>query len=538
MARTSRASGSQGGQSTTVRVPLAGHTMYRNTSLNKDQRFLNCYQESVKDELADKKKSFVVKRPGLTSNHSTETATARGLTYFNGKFYAVVGNSLYENDVDIYTLATSSGPVGFESFDSEGLNYLFLCDGTDGYVIDTSSVVTKVNVTYSAWQASTNYALGDKRIPTVDNGYYYEVTADSGSSGGSEPTWPTAIGSTVVDSGITWTCAGSYGGFPSPHIPTPQYIDGYMLLPRSGSADVHNSDVENVFGWGSGNFFTAEMWPDNVVSLIRQNNMLITLGSYSGEFFYDAAQTGGSPFQRNESAALQMGCVAPYAVFEEEKFCVFVGQSRTGGRAIWLIEGFQPKKISNEFIERILDAEGTNLASATGYGLRTAGHLFYVLNLTNTTLVYDIEEKVWHEWRTGTGAFEYWFMTDKEDGYPYLLHKSSGAVVKMSPTVYQDVSADINVDIYTNLVDFDTMNRKFMHNMTVVCDQQANDSITVYWTDDDYSTWSSGKTLSRDSRAFFSRCGAFRRRAFRIAHTGNYPFRAESIEAEVDLGFS
>lgn len=57
-----------------------------------------------------------------------------------------------------------------------------------------------------AWAASTNYSVGDFRRPTTPNGFRYEATADTGSSGGTEPTWPTTVGSTVVDSGITWTC--------------------------------------------------------------------------------------------------------------------------------------------------------------------------------------------------------------------------------------------------------------------------------------------------------------------------------------------
>lgn len=56
------------------------------------------------------------------------------------------------------------------------------------------------------WQASFNYALNDVCKPTVYNGFYYKVTTDAGSSGGSQPTWPTTPGTTVVDGGITWTC--------------------------------------------------------------------------------------------------------------------------------------------------------------------------------------------------------------------------------------------------------------------------------------------------------------------------------------------
>ncbi|MCC7144242.1 MAG: hypothetical protein IT349_19275 [Candidatus Eisenbacteria bacterium] len=57
------------------------------------------------------------------------------------------------------------------------------------------------------WVAATNYSMGDFRRPTTPNGLQYEVTADAGSSHATtEPTWPTTIGETVVDQGITWTC--------------------------------------------------------------------------------------------------------------------------------------------------------------------------------------------------------------------------------------------------------------------------------------------------------------------------------------------
>lgn len=85
------------------------------------------------------------------------------------------------------------------------------------YLADYPSVFSKdqrvlnvaVNLGYTdpgAWVQSTNYALGDVRRPTVMNGLQYEVTADAGSSDTTEPAWPTAIGATVVDSGVTWTC--------------------------------------------------------------------------------------------------------------------------------------------------------------------------------------------------------------------------------------------------------------------------------------------------------------------------------------------
>lgn len=539
MAKQQQTSGTQL-TSQPERIPLIGTLMYRDSSRTKDQRFINCFQESIKNEITDSKKAYTVKRPGLTRGTQIVVGggTARGLIYWNSKHYSVIDDVLYENSTSKQTLNTSTGEVGFVEFDNAGVSYLFLCDGTDGWVINSSGTVTQVNTTLSAWVAATNYSLGDKVIPTTENGYYYEVTTDSGSSHATtEPTWPTTIGNTVVDQGITWTCMGEYGGFPTPHIPTPKFIDGYMLLPLANSLDIYNSDVDNIYGWGSSNFISAEMWPDDVLGLARQNNQILAFGKYSSEFFYDAANATGSPLARNEGTALQIGCAAPYAVYENERFLIFIGQSESGGRAVWQLEGFSPKKVSTESIERVLDAEGSSISVANGYGLRTKGHLFFIINLSSCTLVYDVEEKVWHEWSSNSSgshvAFTYNYQTDPGTGKSTLLHNTDGYLYTLDPSVFQDNSTSILADVYTSKYDGSTMNRKFMHNLNIVGDLDS--SFSIRWSDDDYVTWNSYTSLN-STRPFMSRCGSFRRRAFNIRHTSNEDFRLEALEFEVDVG--
>jgi hypothetical protein len=58
---------------------------------------------------------------------------------------------------------------------------------------------------YATWAASTAYALGDYVVPTTSNGFYYECTT-AGTSGTTEPTWPTTAGATVTDGTVVWTC--------------------------------------------------------------------------------------------------------------------------------------------------------------------------------------------------------------------------------------------------------------------------------------------------------------------------------------------
>lgn len=55
------------------------------------------------------------------------------------------------------------------------------------------------------WAADTAYSAGDTVKPTSENGYIYKATV-GGTSDSSEPTFPTTIGDTVVDNGVTWEC--------------------------------------------------------------------------------------------------------------------------------------------------------------------------------------------------------------------------------------------------------------------------------------------------------------------------------------------
>lgn len=55
----------------------------------------------------------------------------------------------------------------------------------------------------TAWAASTAIVAGEIRRPTTGTGRAYRAM-NAGTTGGSEPTWPTPAGSTVTDNGITW----------------------------------------------------------------------------------------------------------------------------------------------------------------------------------------------------------------------------------------------------------------------------------------------------------------------------------------------
>ena len=322
-------------QEQNVRLPIIGAMSNRDVSGSKDQRFVNMFPETRKVEAIESTRIFLNKRPGLTLYKDFGDGYGRGIAWFRSKLYVAIDGHIYEDGsppTSVITLTDVDSKVGMIVANSSTIgDYLFICDGTSGWIINSAGTVTAIT----------------------------------------DP------------------------DFPTPHIPVPTFIDGYILLAKG--SDVYNCILDTPSSWDSGQYLSAEMFPDPIVALARQNNQIVVFGETSVEFFYDAANVSGSPLNRNDATTLQMGCAMPYAVFQTEKTFMFVGQSESGGRAVWQVDGFQPKKISDEYIERILDGETTPL-DCRGFGVRTMGHLFYVINLVSLgrTLVYDMDEKMSH----------------------------------------------------------------------------------------------------------------------------------------------
>lgn len=68
--------------------------------------------------------------------------------------------------------------------------------------------------TYAVWTAATAWSVKRTATPAIRNGYAYRVTT-AGTSGASEPVWPTTIGATVSDGTVTWTCLEAAAWDPS-----------------------------------------------------------------------------------------------------------------------------------------------------------------------------------------------------------------------------------------------------------------------------------------------------------------------------------
>ena len=66
----------------------------------------------------------------------------------------------------------------------------------------------------------------------------------------------------------------------------------------------------------------------------------------------------------------------------------------------------------------------------------------------------------------------------------------------------------------------------------------SSSTISISWSDDDYKTFSTARTVDPVGHMFLRNLGSFRRRAHKISHTANEALRLEGMELEFDLGES
>lgn len=79
-------------------------------------------------------------------------------------------------------------------------------DGTTVLEANTTNGRIQVGFTPVKWAVNTAYSLDQQVVPTLLNGFVYQCVVAGTSHAATEPTWPTTLGTTVVDNTATWRC--------------------------------------------------------------------------------------------------------------------------------------------------------------------------------------------------------------------------------------------------------------------------------------------------------------------------------------------
>lgn len=465
----------------------------RGTNTSKDEDYVNVFAELIKNRVTKEHEFNLVKREGST----LFADAAGGSNEVRGSWY-------WKDQSEIY-LAISTKVYVFNAV--------------------TGALVTTLNAVFG----TSTGAVG-----------FCEFLYDSGAA------------KLVVTDGTTLSTidtahavvAGADADMPV-HIPMPVFLDGYLFILKSGTADIYNSNLNDPLAYTAGDFITAEMFADKAVAITKLNNYLVVFGNRSIEYFWDAAEATGSPLQRNDTPVKLNGFLGGLAQLGNRIY--FIGAADDAQPDMFILEDFKIVPNGSEALRRHLGSlTGTYSTSLVGNMVSISGHDFYVLNTGTSTYALELESKLWARWAYQAQtyfpiAFAMNVQTTAAYKCVFVLNGSSNnAIYKFSPTLYQDNGTNFTCTVVTDQEEFETFKQKSMSSLIIWADKTtATASVNVSWTDDDYQTFNTPIAVDLfQEKPDINRLGRFRRRAFKLTFAANYPLRLKGLEADLNMGQS
>ena len=174
---------------------------------------------------------------------------------------------------------------------------LWACaDETARATIDKLSRSTYTNAGYgnawpdpasaTAWASATSYAVGDVRRPTAGNGRIYRCIV-AGTSGGSQPTWPTTDRGYVVDGSVTWQdCTNDTPRFAT----STAYTLGQIVRPSTNNGHTYRVTTAGTSG-GS-----EPTWPTTSQGTVTSGSVVFRETGVTNASIYFGTYNGTSPY--------------------------------------------------------------------------------------------------------------------------------------------------------------------------------------------------------------------------------------------------
>lgn len=577
----------------TVRIPLVGSFTQRGLSgsaalvLNEDQRFLNCCFEVITNPITGKSSVYLSKRPGwgqdsivAAGSASTglckpqsfaATLTAFGETnsviyHGTGSIGTITGRALHMTE----TLISGVGNVAIKSSDGSGWYYASDAKTVTAYTGFTSSGSTIV---------STISSVGGMYIGQLITGNTIGAGARISTITGSTSTIVLTVASTATSTGVALT-KEPIANIISPNFVTTgssisafRALDGYLFY-TTDDGYINNSDLNSISSYSANARVAVQQSPDPAVAVEVQKETVLAFGFNSNQKFQNQGYSTGSPLQVIKSAVDHIGAIDQRSVTGIEDDLFYVAAPSEGDVGVYRMRGLVSTRISTIAVDKII---GTVAASGAIYAssFRLGGYAYaaFVLStaqdgpasmillesgdnillesgnkllLEDTVaqiasfvrmLVYNATLNIWSEWDCNQATFIYGISSGTANT---LLATSrmntSGKVYTINPVaygqLYQDDGATFNAEIRTAKIDHGTGDRKFVENIILNGDVQPAGTVTLECSDDDYSTWTTLGTFDlTKQRPKITRCGSYiGGRAYRLTHSYNGAFRAESIE--------
>jgi hypothetical protein len=187
------------------------------------------------------------------------------------------------------------------------------------------------------------------------------------------------------------------------------WVDGYFMTTDGEFLVV--TELLDPFAVNPLKYGSSEADPDPVVALIKLRNEVYALNRNTIEVFFNV---GGDlfPFQRQDSAQIQKGCIGTFACCEYLDAVAFLGSGRNESPGIYVAANANAIKVSTQEIDQLLLAYSeAELAAVVLERRNDRSHDLLYVHLPDRCLVYDgaaskeMQRPVWHVLTTSLADF-------------------------------------------------------------------------------------------------------------------------------------
>jgi len=219
----------------------------------------------------------------------------------------------------------------------------------------------------------------------------------------------TTDGLFILSGGVVYQYTGTLAATDFPDgasVSSLTQIDNFLVATRADTGTIYYR-VPGDTTWNALDFFSAEREPDPAIAVYALTDILYVFGTSSIEPFAPIGDVE-RPFQRLQGASFARGCKDRDSIALLDNTLFFVGEDNKAYR----IESV-PKRISDHGQEEKIRASSTAKAGAFSWD----GHDFYVLQLDDMTLAYDVSSGGWSEFQQGASPFPSLILYDGETAY-------------------------------------------------------------------------------------------------------------------------
>lgn len=147
--------------------------------------------------------------------------------------------------------------------------------------------------------------------------------------------------------------------------------------------------------YGVQQYFNAESSSDKVTAVYSVGSLLTLYGPSSIEFWQRGDAESYQTWQRTSyTINKEQGLEARYSLasVNQTQFCI--GTGKANAKCILMIDGTKVSKISDEWLDRILN--DNNVQNTRAWTYSKNNHTFYIFTIANETYCYDATTSEWH----------------------------------------------------------------------------------------------------------------------------------------------